>query len=106
MKPDELKSLADAKFKHAVFRKNLRERIEAQLAVAHNGGLFKATPELITFLFCWIEDEVFLEDQYRNPIKCNRAELLKQVKEAYQYAMNTWHIDFENSKRIRSSTHV
>lgn len=106
MKPDELKALADAKFKHAVFRKNLRERIEAQLAVAHNGGLFKASPELISFLSCWSDNELFLEDQYKNPIKCDRVKLLEQVKEAYQYAMNTWHTDFENSKKIRSPSHV
>ena len=106
MNPDELKALADTKFKHALFRKNLKERIEAQLAVAHNGGLFKASPELISFLSCWTEDELFLEDVYQNPIKCNRAQLLDKVKEAYQYAMNSWHIDFENSKRIRNNSHV
>jgi hypothetical protein len=101
MDVDELKTLADNKFNHALHRKNLRERIEAQLVVTHNGGLFKATQTLIAFLHAWEEDKIFLEDEYHNPIKCNRVELLKSLKEAYQFALNQWHIDFEESKKIR-----
>lgn len=99
-----LQALAEAKFNHAIFRKNLREKIETQLAVAHNGGLFKASPELISFLHCWDETEVFLTDEFKNPIKCNREQLLNQLKEAYQFAMNAWHIEFEKSKKIRDAS--
>lgn len=106
MDTNTLKSLAESKFKHALFRKNLKERVETQLAVAHNGGLFKASPELISFLHCWDSDELFLVDQYSNPIKCSRAILLNQLKEAYQFAMNAWHNDFEHSKKIRSIENV
>jgi len=103
---ENLSELATLKFKHATFRKNLKERIEAQLSVAHNGGLFKATPELISFLSCWDNDEIYLEDSYLNPIKCERTVLLIKLKEAYQFAMNAWHVDFENSKKIRKATDV
>ena len=103
---ENLSELATLKFKHATFRKNLKERIEAQLAVAHNGGLFKASLELISFLNCWDTDVIYLEDLYNNPIKCDRVLLLKKLKEAYQFAMNAWHIDFENSKKIRKATDV
>lgn len=103
---DPLRELAELRFTHATFRKSLREKIEAQLAVAHNGGLFKATPELISFLSCWADDEIFLEDLYSNPIKCNRKELLFAIKEAYQFAMNAWHVEFEASKNIRKIPRV
>lgn len=98
---ENLHALAEQRFDHALYRKNLRERVATQLAVAHNGGLFIATQELIAFLCCWEEDAIFLEDTYQNPIKCDRMSLLAALKEAYQYAMNAWHIDFEESKKIR-----
>lgn len=103
---EKLKTLADTKFKHALFRKNLRERVESQLAVPHNGGLFKATQELISFLHCWTDDELVLEDMYNNPIKCERKKLLKELKSAYRFALNSWHVDFENSKKIRNTSQL
>jgi hypothetical protein len=107
MHPENLKELADAKFKHALYRKNLRERIEAQLAVAYNGGLFKATPELMGFLWMWPSNEMVLEDVYHNPIKIDdKVKLLLQLEEAYQFAMNAWHVDFEESKKIRNATQL
>ncbi len=108
MSTDELKALAEAKFNHSLFRKNLRERTEAQLVVAHNGGLFKATKELICFVSLWdpTNPNLFLEDSYGSPIKCNREVLKKQLEEAYQFAMNAWHVDFEESKKIRNSSNV
>lgn len=98
---DSLRDLAEMRFTHATYRKNLRERIEGQLVVAHNGGLFKASPDLISFLSCWDNDELVIEDAYHNPILCNRSELLTKIKEAYQFAMNAWHVEFEKSKTIR-----
>ena len=103
---DSLRELAELRFTHATFRKNLRERIEGQLSVAHNGGLFKATPDLISFLSCWTDEELFLEDSYNNPIRCNRLALLSDVKQAYQFAMNAWHLEFEASKNIRKIPRV
>jgi hypothetical protein len=97
-----LTTIAESKFKHALYRKNLQERIEAQLAVAHNGGLFKASQTLISFLYSWDTENIILEDEYHNPIKCDRLKLLASLKEAYQFALNSWHVDFENSKKIRN----
>lgn len=101
MNIESLKNLADERFNHALYRKNIKERIESQLIVTHNNGLFKATQQLIAFLNAWDEDIIFLEDEYHNPIKCDRVQLLTALKEAYQFAMNQWHTDFTNSKKIR-----
>lgn len=108
MNTSEIRAIADQRFEHALFRKNLRERIEAQLAVAHNGGMFKASKELICFVSLWEEtnSDLFIEDMYGNPIKCNCSDLKKKLIEAYQFAMNAWHVDFEKSKKIRNATHV
>ncbi len=79
----------------------LREKIQTDLHFAYNGGLFKATQELIAFLNCYDSNELVLEDTYQNPIKVSREELLDLVKQHYQMAMNSWHIQHEELKRAR-----
>lgn len=106
MDTEKLAAIASNKFNHSLHRKNLRERLDAQLVVTHNNGLFKASLTLMSFLQSCTDEELFLEDEYHNPIKCDRISLLSDLKLAYQFAMNQWHIDFENSKKIRKSSDV
>jgi hypothetical protein len=79
----------------------LREQIKADLVVSHNDGLFVVTPELIGFLNAWDDDELFVEDQYGNPIKCNRMALLKQCKQQHQRVLNRWHGLHDELQRVR-----
>jgi hypothetical protein len=79
----------------------LREKIQTDLLIAYNGGLFKTSLELIAFLNCWTSDELVLEDTYQNPIKINRKELLELSQQHYQMVMNTWHIEHEELRHIR-----
>ena len=79
----------------------LREKIQADLHVAYNGGLFKVSPELIAFLSSWDDDILYLEDTYQNPIEIKRDEFLQLCKSHYQIVMNTWHIQHEELKRVR-----
>ena len=69
---------------YQINKRILREKIQTDLQVAHNGGLFKVTPELIAFLAAWDTDELFLEDTYQNPISVNRTEFLSLCKHHYQ----------------------
>lgn len=79
----------------------LKEKIQTDLHFAYNGGLFKASQELISFLNAWDSDEIFVEDTYQNPIRANRQELLTTAKQHYQLAMNAWHCQHEELKRAR-----
>ena len=79
----------------------LREKIQTDLHLPYNGGLFKVTPDLIAFLGVWDSDELFLEDTYQNPINVNKTELLSLCKQHYQMVMNTWHIQHDEIKRAR-----
>jgi len=79
----------------------LREKIQTDLHFAYNGGLFKATPELFSFVVCWNFDELFLEDTYQNPIKVNRKEFIDVCGQHYQMVMNCWHIQHDELKRTR-----
>ena len=103
---NDLKSLAESRFDHALHRRVLRERIQSQLIVTHNGGQFKATKTLLSFLNVWEDDTIVIEDLHKNPIQINRSQLLTELKQAYQFAMNAWLQEFEESKRIRKGKDV
>jgi hypothetical protein len=79
----------------------LREKIQTDLHFAYNGGLFKATQELIGFISAWDTEILHLEDTYQNPIEVNRNEMLSLCKSHYQTVMNAWHIQHEELKRVR-----
>ena len=86
---------------YQINKRILREKIQTDLHVPYNGGLFKVSPELIAFLATWDGDELFLEDTYQNPIKINRKEFLDKCREHYQMIMNTWHVQHEDIRRAR-----
>lgn len=79
----------------------LRERILTDLHMPYNNGMFKLTPELLAFAATWPDEEFYLEDTFENPIKINRASFLEQARNHYQKAMNEWHQQHEELKRIR-----
>ena len=86
---------------YQINKRILREKIQTDLHVPYNGGLFKVTPELIGFLNAWSSDELFLEDTYQNPIKIIRQEFLTKCQQHYQLIMNEWHIQHEEIRRAR-----
>jgi len=79
----------------------LREKIQTDLHMTHNGGMFKITPELLAFVKTWPVDELYLEDVYESPIKIDRQTFLVTAQQHYQTVMNTWHQEYENLKKIR-----
>ncbi len=87
---------------YQINRQILREKIQTDLHFAYNGGLFKATPELIAFVSVWDTEYMTLEDTYGNPIEIENTKLfLVQVKQHYQQAMNRWHQQHAELRRIR-----
>jgi len=99
----ELKEYADLRADFESNRLALKERISEELQIPYNGGIFKATPELIGFLSSstWLND-LCVEDIYGNPIKINPKQLVAALGKAYQAAMNSWHIEYNELKKIRS----
>ena len=65
---------------YQINKRILREKIQTDLHLAHHGGLFKITPDLIAFLSSWPRDveTIYLEDSYGNPIEVDRKVLLVQ----------------------------
>jgi hypothetical protein len=86
---------------YQINKRILKEKIETDLHVPYNNGLFKVTPVLIAFLSTWPSVVLHLEDTYENPILIQRAEFLEICIQHYQQAMNAWHIQHEEIKRAR-----
>jgi len=86
---------------YQINKRILREKIQTDLHFAHNGGLFKVTPELLAFVSTWPVDELYLEDTYQNPIQINIQVFLITAQQHYQQIMNTWHQQHAELKKIR-----
>ena len=82
-------------------KQNLRERIQTELHMAHNGGLFKITPELLAFIQSWPIDMLYLEDVYQNPIEVDKQVFLVTAQQHYHRVMNEWHQQFAELRKIR-----
>jgi hypothetical protein len=101
MNTDELIAHGRARFEHAAARRTLREKYQARLLFAHNGGMFRATPELLAFVNCWPTDIMYLEDAYQNPIEVDRQVFLVQIQQHYQEQMNAWHKEYSELNQNR-----
>ncbi len=95
---DEIKKSTDFQ----INKKNLKEKILADLHITYRNGLFLITRELLAFLYCWEENELFLEDIYQNPVQINKDEFLTLCKQHYFKVMNEWYIQFNELKLQRS----
>jgi hypothetical protein len=94
---DEIRLATD----YQINKRILREKIQTDLHMAHSGGMFKITPELIAFVKTWPVDELYLEDTYQNPISIDRQTFLVTAQQHYQQVMNRWHNEHEQLKKIR-----
>ena len=104
MSAEKLQQLAESKFDIKVAKLNLLERVEAQLTFPYNGGLFKATPELMAVLALYTKDSVVdlvLLDEYQTPIRVVISELTRKVLEAHQFALNAYLSDYAHLKGVR-----
>ena len=79
----------------------LKEKIQTDLHMTHNGGMFKVTPELLAFVKTWPVDELYLADIYENPVQIDRQVFLVTAQQHYQTVMNRWHHEYEELKKIR-----
>jgi len=99
-----LQSLSDQVRQATDYQRNkrkLREQIQTDLLITHGDGMFQVSMELIAFLSTYDLDELYLEDHYGNPIRCDRTALLESCKQQFQKVMNRWHVQHEQLQQIR-----
>ena len=92
---------AKARFAHNSAKDYLKEKYEAKLLIADQGGLWKADQQTIAFLSASDDEETVLIDTFDNPVKVNRKELLDKLNDTYSTVMNDWHDEWKvlESKR-------
>ena len=102
MDTESLVAHSRARFDHETNRRILREKYEAKMLFAYNGGMFRAGPELLTLLHaCPVEDDIVIVDLYGNPVKVSPLELQHLAHDRWQEQMNAWLIEFEKTSNKR-----
>ena len=92
---------ARERFHHAESRIYMTEKYTAKLNVAHGGGLWQITPELITYLRSSTNEKEILLDSYGNPVEVNREQFLDLVQKTYQQVMLDWHTEYTKLSKFR-----
>ena len=95
---------AKARFAHNSAKDYLKEKYNAKLLVAEQGGLWKADKETIAFLTVMIndyDDRVVLIDTFNNPVLVERSELLTKLKNVYNSVMAEWYNEWKELESKR-----
>jgi hypothetical protein len=92
---------AKARFNHNQAKQYLKDKYQSKLIFADQGGLWKATPELIVFLDSANSEELILLDSYENPIKVDRKKLFHKVRDTYNDVMEQWHNEWSVLEKKR-----
>jgi hypothetical protein len=101
MDTNELVAQARSRFDHAAARRVLKEKYEAKMLFAYAGGMFKSTPEMITFLSLYSNEEIVLLDLYDTPVKVNADHLKDEMQKRWYEQMNAWLIEHEELSQQR-----
>ena len=101
MNTDELVAHGRARFEHEAARRTLKEKYQAKLTFGWNGGMFKATPEMITFLSLYGDERIVILDLYETPVEVNAKELCELMKPRLQEQMNAWLIEHTELNKNR-----
>ena len=88
-------SEAKARFNHNSAKAQLKDKYDGKFIIDEQGGLWKATPELIAFLNALDDNFVILIDNFNNPVQVNRDQLLSILKDTYQKVMLEWYKEWK-----------
>jgi hypothetical protein len=90
MDTENLIAHARARFDHATAKRVLREKYEAKMIFAHDGGMWRAGPELINILATVPPGDAVLLDLYETPVQVRPEELRGLAMTRWQEQMNAW----------------
>jgi hypothetical protein len=98
---ENLSNTIKRRFDHEASRQALKEKYEAKLIFAHQGGMFRAGPELIVLLNSLSQDSVIIVDLYDSPVTVNKAQLLEDTVQRWQEQLNAWQVELADLSRER-----
>lgn len=79
----------------------MREKYEARMVFGYNGGLFRATPEMISFLSLYGDQRIVVRDLHDTPIEAPAADLCELMRGRLQEQMNAWLVEHQELARER-----
>lgn len=92
---------AKARFNHNSAKAQLKDKYDSKFIIAEQGGLWKASPEIISFLSSMDDNFVVLIDNFDNPVQVNRDQLLSVLKDTYHTVMLAWHKEWKELETKR-----
>lgn len=101
MNTENLVAHARARFDHATAKLVLKEKYQAKMMFAYNGGMFCAGPELQSTVLTCPDTEAVILDLYGNPVKVNTRELLAMSQSRWQEQMNAWLLEYTEMSNKR-----
>ena len=101
MNTEQLIAHSRARFDHAAGRRVLKEKYQAKLVFAYNGGMWCAGPELLNILATVPPGDAVLLDLYETPVLVRPEELRGQAMQRWQEQMNAWLVEYEELNNNR-----
>lgn len=95
MDTNALVAHARARFDHVAAKRLLKEKYQARMIFGWNGGMFRSSPELITFLTLYGDNEIVMPDLHENPIKFKASDVCNIMKAKWQEQMNAWLVEYD-----------
>ena len=101
MNTEQLLETSRARFEHVAARRALKEKYEAKMLFAYNGGMWSAGPELIITLATVPPGHAVLLDLYETPVQVQPEELRGLAMTRWQEQMNAWLVEHEELSKKR-----
>jgi len=98
---DDITHKIRARFDHEAAKHTLREKYEAKMLFAHQGGMFRASAELIVLLSSFTDDTIVILDEFKNPTRVNRTNLLQEAKQRHKEMLNAWSVELDGMSTQR-----
>lgn len=92
---------AKARFNHNSAKAQLKDKYDGKFIIAEQGGLWKASPELIAILHAFDDNFIILIDNFDNPVQVNREQLLAVLKDTYNKVMLEWYKEYKELETKR-----
>ena len=100
---DTKKLIAEAKarFNHNSTKAYLKDKYDSKFIVAVQNGLWRANLETINFLPATTDAEVIIIDNFNNPVRVIRKELLDKLSTVYKTTMEEWYTEWVELEKNR-----
>ena len=92
---------AKARFNHNSAKAYLKDKYDSKFIVADQNGLWRANLETINFLTATTDAEVIIIDNFNNPVKVIRQELLDKLNTVYKTTMEEWYTEWVELEKKR-----